>query len=136
MLIFVVVVGITYSYVEVSLFLPDNKLAEQGVSSIGTRYGVRVPFFVSRFLALLSPFLIFWGYYGLTREYPLVQFLAKDQAFFCRIWSASRLHLAYPSLPSGVLGSHQPWQRTGDSVTRSEGSKILRGSGLLVTHDL
>ena len=94
MFIFVVVVGITYSYVEVS-FLPDNKLAEQGVSSIGTRYGVRVPFFVFLLCALVAlPYL--WGYYGLTREYPLVQFLAKDQAFFCDL-VGKQTPLAHPS---------------------------------------
>jgi hypothetical protein len=83
MFIFVVVVGITYSYIE-GLFLPDSKFAEQGMSSLGTRYGVRVPFFVFLLCALV-PLPYLWGYYGLMREYPLVQFLAKDQAFFCDI---------------------------------------------------
>lgn len=78
MFTFVVVACIAFSYIEVSFVGAAN--AVHGHS--GSRYAFRVPFVVLLLCALIAlPYLR--GYYALEREYPLVQFLAKDKAFFC-----------------------------------------------------
>jgi hypothetical protein len=79
MFTFVVVAAIAFAYVEV-FFTSGDAPRVQSIS----RYACRIPFAVTLISALVAlPYLR--GYYALERQYPVVQFLAKDQTYFCSL---------------------------------------------------
>jgi hypothetical protein len=82
MFTFVVAAALAFIYVEVFFLGKDSDGATL------SQYASRAPFVIILVCAIVAlPYLR--GYYAQDREYPVVQFLAKDKTFFCDL-SASK----------------------------------------------
>ena len=80
MFTFLTVVAIAYCYVELVLTTGSARLA--------SRFACRLPFFAVLSCAVVAlPYLR--GTYGLSREYPVIKFLGKDEALFHELAAGS-----------------------------------------------
>lgn len=98
MFTFAVVTGAAYAFAE-WLYPAASEPANSHPIS---HYAWRVPFMVILICALIAlPYLR--GYYALKRNYPVVQFLGKDQAYFRELTGSQATH----DLPSS---EQETWQ--------------------------